>query len=121
VSRLVVVVPLKDGARERAAKLLRGGPPFDLEETHFDRHHIFLTDREVVFVFEADEPGGTLRLSAEDPALWKAAMAWRECMAGGPRVGATAFTWVRTTETEGVYFEPTPGPGDSEGGDLYSP
>jgi hypothetical protein len=121
VSRLVVVVPLKDGARERAAELLRSGPPFDLEETNFDRHHIFLTDREVVFVFEANALGSTLRLSAEDPALWKAATAWQECMAGGPRVAVTAFTWVRTTETEGVYFEPTPGPGDSEGGDLYSP
>jgi hypothetical protein len=116
-----VVVPLKKGARDQAAELLRRGPPFDLDETQFDRHYVFLTDREVVFAFEADEPGRTLQLSAEDPALWKAATAWGECMAGRPRIAATAFTWVRTTETEGVYFEPTPGPGDSDGGDLYSP
>jgi hypothetical protein len=121
MSRLVVVVPLKEGTRERAAELLRGGQPLDLEETQYDRHYVFLTDREVVFFFEADGPGRTLQLSAEDPALWRAAVAWRECMAGRPRVAATAFTWVRTTETEGVYFEPIPGPGNSDGGDLYSP
>jgi hypothetical protein len=116
-----VVVPLEEGARERAAELLRTGPPVDLEETQFDLHQVFLTDCEVVFLFEADGPDRILQLSAEDPALWKAAVAWRECMAGRPRVAATEFTWVRASEVEGVYFEPTPGPGDSEGGDLYSP
>lgn len=116
-----MVVPLKKGVRDRAAELLRQGPPFDLEKTQFDRHHVFITDREVVFLFEADAPGRTLQLPGEDPALWKAAAAWRECMSGRPRIGATAFTWVRTSDAEGVYFEPTPGPGDSDGGDLYPP
>ena len=49
MSRLVVVVPLKEGARARARELLEAGPPFELNDTAFDRHDVFLTEREVVF------------------------------------------------------------------------
>ena len=58
MSRLVVVVPLADGARERARELLEQGPPFDPAATHLERHSVYLTDREAVFVFETpgDEP-----------------------------------------------------------------
>ena len=91
MSRLVVVVPLKPGARERAKELLRAGP------SH------------------------TLQLTGEDPAVWRAAGAWQECLAEHPRLASTAFSWTRTAEQEGVSFEPSPGPGDSEGGDVYPP
>jgi hypothetical protein len=121
VSRLVVIVPLKAGARERAEELLRQGPPFDLEATQFDRHHVFLTDREAVFLFEGAGPSSTLQLPGEDPALWRAADAWSECMAERPRIASTAYSWLRPAEPEGVSFAPTPGPGDSEGGDIYTP
>ena len=121
MSRLVVVVPLNPGAREQAEELLREGPPFDLEATQFDRHHVFVTDREVLFVFEGEGPSRALQLPGEDPAVWRAAEAWQECMAERPRLASTAFSWVRTAEPEGVCFAPTPGPGDSEGGDVYSP
>ena len=120
MSRLVVVASLKEGKRERARELLEQGPPFDLEATGFDRHAVHLTDREVIFVFEGPGAGG-LRLPGEDPDLWQAAAAWRECLAGGPRVARTAFFWQRIEGPVGVSFEPTPGPGDSEGGDLYPP
>jgi hypothetical protein len=95
VSRLVLVVPLKEGAREEARRLLAEGPPFSLAETRFDRHEVYLTASEAVFVFEAPEEPATLDLRAEDPALWRAAAAWRRVMAGRPRVAETAFTWRR--------------------------
>jgi hypothetical protein len=61
MSRLVVSVPLLENARERALQLLSEGPPFELAETAFDRHHAYRTDREAVFVFEG--PGrATLEL-----------------------------------------------------------
>jgi hypothetical protein len=120
MSRLVVIAPLRENARERALELLSEGPPFELAETAFDRHHVYLTDREAVFIFEG--PGrATLELPGEGPAIWRAADAWKECLAAGPRVARTAFSWERVSEPEGVSFEPTPGPGDSEGGDLFSP
>jgi hypothetical protein len=119
MSRLVLVAPLQPGAKERARALLAAGPPYDLEHTRFDRHHVFLSDREAVFVFEAPGAAATLEVPAEDPVLWNAAAAWSECLAERPRVAAPAFAWERAVAVEGVFFGPTPGPGDSEGGDLY--
>lgn len=121
MARFVAVLPLKPGARARAEALLREGPPFDLEETQFDRHQVFVTDREVVFVFEGEGPNNTLDLPAEDPKLWKAAADWQSCLSERPRLAVTAYSWERSTDEEGVSFASTPGPGDSEGGDVHSP
>lgn len=121
MSRLVVVAPLKEGKSGRARQLLEKGPPFDLEATRFDRHAVHVTDREVVFVFEGPGSSRTLTLLGEDPGIWRAAEAWQECLAGSPRVAQTAYFWQRVEAADGVSFEPTPGPGDSEGGELYPP
>ncbi|HEX2110205.1 MAG TPA: hypothetical protein VHF67_01515 [Gaiellaceae bacterium] len=95
MSRLVIVVPLREGVRDEARRLLEEGPPFALEETRFDRHEVYLTASEAVFVFEAPRDPATLDLRAEDPALWRAAAAWRRVIRGRPRVAETAFTWRR--------------------------
>jgi hypothetical protein len=121
MSYLVVVAPLKAGMVERARELLGEGPPFDLEGTVFDRHAVHLTDHEVVFVFESQGPSRTLDLPAEDPKIWRAAEAWQECLVERPRVAHTAFSWERGSSSVEISFEPTPGPGDSEGGDVFSP
>ncbi|HSK15395.1 MAG TPA: hypothetical protein VK915_04425 [Gaiellaceae bacterium] len=94
MSRLVVVAPLRPGMRDRAGQLLAAGPPFVLEETQFDRHDVFLTDDEVVFVFEGAS-GEPLRLDAEDPSVLTAAEAWHELLAARPRMAVSAFTWTR--------------------------
>jgi len=95
MSRLVLVVPLREGTAARARELLDEGPPFELGASELERHEVFLTDREAVFLFETagDEP--PLRLQAGDPTLRKAAAAWRECLAGRPRKAETAFSWTR--------------------------
>jgi hypothetical protein len=121
VSELVMVVPLNEGAYEEALRLLRKAPPFDLEDTDFARHGVYATKREIVFVFESPGPTATLRPGAEDPFLWKVARKWRKLMAGRPRKALTVFSWARTGDIEGVSYEATPGPGDSEGGDVYAP
>jgi hypothetical protein len=121
MSNLVVVLPLKEGAHERARALLAEGPPFDLERTGFDRHQVFLTEREVVFVFEAPGSAATLVLPGEEPSLWKVAAAWQPLMAGRPRKGETVYAWARAERPEGVSYAPTPGAGDSEGGDVFAP
>ena len=46
----MTVVPFKAGAHEQAAELLDAGPPFEPGEAGFDRHAVYLTDAEVVFV-----------------------------------------------------------------------
>jgi hypothetical protein len=95
VSRLVVVVPLKEGTREAARALIDEGPPFELGDTRFDRHAVYLTDHEAIFVFESEDESRTLDLPGEDESLWTAARAWREIAAGRPRVAMTRFTWER--------------------------
>jgi hypothetical protein len=121
MSRLVVVAPLKDGAYEKARSLLAGGPPFELERTEFDRHEVLLTQRELVLVFESKQSAATRRLPGEDPSLWRVAATWEKLMAESPRKAESVFTWARLESFEDVFFEATPGPGDSEGGDVFSP
>jgi hypothetical protein len=95
MTTLVVVAPLREGAQERARELLAEGPPFDPEETVFDRHEVFLGEREVVFLFAGRAESGGLELSADDPAIWSAAEKWAECLDGRPRVARSAYVWER--------------------------
>jgi hypothetical protein len=95
-SRLVVVAPLKDGMRERAAELIEDGPPFEPEGNALAGHEVYVTDREVVFVFEAEQPRAALEELAGDPSVWRAARAWREILAGRPRLAQQAYGWSRS-------------------------
>lgn len=95
MSRVVVVAPLKEGARETARLLIEEGPPFDPGATSLVRHHVYLTDREVVFAFEGPEARATVERLVGDPGVWKAATAWRDCLAGRPRIAEETFAWAR--------------------------
>jgi hypothetical protein len=121
LTSLVVVVPLKPGSMDRARELLAAGPPFDLDKSAFSRHAVHMTDREVIFVFEGEGDSATLALGAEEPELWEKASAWKELFAERPRIARLAFGWERVELSDEIFFEPTPGPGDSEGGDVYTP
>ncbi len=120
LSRVVVVLPLKEGAHDRAAAVLEQGPPFDPKAAGLERHQVFITDREAIFVFEADVAEAVDRL-VNDTTLWSAAAAWKELVAGPPRLAEEAFSWVRPHPDEYISSAASPGPGDSDGGDLYAP
>ena len=94
MNQLVLVVPLKPGALTRARELVAQGPPFDPAEAALVRHDVYATESEIVFVFES-AAGTPLRLSGEDPSLWRAAAEWRPLLAGRPRKAATLFSWER--------------------------
>ena len=117
-TRAVVVLPLVEGASDRAAELLRGGPPFDPDEVGLGRHQVFLTESEAIFLFEAESSKAADRLLSDD-RLWAAAAAWKDVVAGPPRLAEDAFSWSRPKRTDFVSFAPTPGPGDSDGGDVF--
>jgi hypothetical protein len=117
-SRAVLVLPLVEGAQERVAELLRGGPPFDPDEVGLGRHQVFLTESEAVFLFEAESPDAAERLLSS-ARLWAAAAVWKELVAGPPRLADNAFSWVRVAEDDQLSFAGTPGPGYSEGGDVF--
>ncbi len=120
MSRLTIVVPLVEGARPKAEALLRKGPPFDPETAGLEQHHVFLTDHEAIFLFESEAKDAVERL-ADDPKLWTALAGWGDLVAGTPRLAEDVYSWARPHPPEDVSFTATPGPGDSEGGDVFSP
>jgi hypothetical protein len=120
VARVAVVLPIKETAREQIRHLMADGPPFDLEAGGVDGHHVLFTDSEVIFVFETSDPS-RLRGLIEKLALVAAAEAWQQHATGPARIAEQAFSWSRADIDEGLSFAATPGPGDSEGGDLYPP
>ena len=120
MSRVIVVLPLKKGAFEQMRELLAKGPPFDPGEVALDLYQVFLTSREAVFVLEASTQSLLERLVA-DPG-WAGIAAWQDHVAGPARAAEDAYSWARTHAGEaGLSFAPTPGPGDSDGGDVYPP
>jgi hypothetical protein len=95
--RTALVLPLKKAAREAVRRLLESGPPFDPEQiTGLDRHEVFLTSEEAVFVFESKLGAEALEPLLAEPELWKAAAAWREHLAGPPRLAEDVFSWTRS-------------------------
>jgi hypothetical protein len=117
---LVVVLPLRPGTRDRARDLLRHGPPFDPDEEGLGRHQAFVSETEAIFLFEADARGAVERL-ADKASLWEAAAGWTELVAGPPRLADREYSWTRPHPPAGTFFAPTPGPGDSDGGDVFEP
>ena len=115
-----VVVPLKPGARARVEELLAQGPPFDPRAAGLESHQVFVTDDEAIFVFEAAERDALDRLASDAP-VWLAAAEWQQLAAAPPRVAQAAYSWHPVEAQDNVSFAPTPGPGDSEGGDVFAP
>ena len=120
VSRVVVVIPLQPDAGDRVRKLVRRGPPFDPATAGLERHHVFVTAEEAVFVFEGSMPDAIDRL-AQDAGVWCAASEWAELAAGPARVAEDVYDWIQPVAAENVLYTATPGPGDSDGGDVYAP
>jgi hypothetical protein len=48
---VAVIVPLKVGHDDRAKEPVAQGPPFDPAALGLERHEVFVTAREAVFVF----------------------------------------------------------------------
>ena len=113
---LVAIVPLRAGAGDDVRRLLDAGPPFDPGRAGIERQEVFLTAGEVVFVLETHDRSALEELLA-DPKRWGSGE-WQALIAGPPRLGEVAYSW---TAPDGVFFAPTPGPGDSDGGDVYAP
>jgi len=97
---VAVVVPLEAGSVEKARTLVREGPPFD-PAVRFERHHVFLSEREAVFIFEGEDVKRAVEQLARVPAVWKAATAWRECLEGPPRIAEEGYGWARSDEGVG--------------------
>jgi len=91
---VAVVVPIRRGTAEAARRLVEEGPPFDVERLGLERHHVFVSEREVVFLFEGDGASAVDALS-RSPRVLSAAVRWRGILAGQPRLAQEQFGWTR--------------------------
>lgn len=96
MERLAIVARLKEGSEPRAGELIARGPPFDPEATGFERHAVYLSATEVVFLFEATEVEWLVEELVDDPFRLVVAEAmdeWRPLIDGPPRIAREAFFW----------------------------
>jgi hypothetical protein len=98
MEKLAIVARLKDGAETKAAELLASGPPFDPEVGSLQRHAVYVSAGEVVFVFEGHEVEWLVDAIVTDPFHWDTAAAfdrWRDLIEGSPRIARPAYAWER--------------------------
>jgi hypothetical protein len=119
LKRAIVILPIKDGTHEDVRRLVAEGSPFVQGDVGLERRHVFVTDGEVVIFFEGTD--AALERVLGDPSVAAVADAAGQYAAGAPRVAEDAYSWAKVEDRDGLFFEPTPGPGDSEGGDVYPP
>jgi hypothetical protein len=89
---VAVVLSLREGMSEVAEEFLAEGPPFDPAELGLRAHRAFLTDEEVVFVFEIEAGAAPERIFSE-PDFWSVLPSWEHLIAGQPRVGRVIYEW----------------------------
>ena len=92
---VAVVVPIRRGTAEAAQQLVAEGPPFDIEGLGLERHHVFVSEREVVFFFEGDSATAAVDALSRSPGVLKAAVRWRRILGGRPRLAEERFGWTR--------------------------
>jgi hypothetical protein len=56
MQQVVVVFHLHEGSEPEAVRLAAAAPPFDPADAGFTRLGVYVTQREVIFVLEGDEP-----------------------------------------------------------------
>jgi hypothetical protein len=94
--RLAIVLPIREDARDAVRSLVAAGPPFDPEVLGLDRHQVFLTASEAVFIFESPVGAEALEGLLREPELWQSAAAWHDLLDGPPRIAEDVFSWTRT-------------------------
>ena len=118
--RMAVILPIKPEAHDAVRTLLDSGPPFDPAHIEgLERHEVFLTLAEAIFLFDSHLGADALATLVADPELWQAAAAWRDHIAGPPRIAESSYSWARHVERDELSSLSTPGAGDSDGGDIF--
>jgi hypothetical protein len=94
--RIAIVIPLSPNGCACARELVETGPPFDISELPLDHHDVYVTDSEIVFVFEGSDVRQAISNLVRDPRVWRSAAAWKECIGGRPRIGEVRYSWTRS-------------------------
>lgn len=91
---VLVRVPIRHGRLPEVRALVGRGPPFQPGEIAGLRHHeVFVCDQAVIFLFQGRDVRRAVDQMARNPAVWKAAVEWRNCLAGRPTIVDSAYRW----------------------------
>jgi hypothetical protein len=93
VEQVAVVLPLRPGALDAARELVAEGPPFDPADAEIERHAVFLTEHEAIFVFSGAGACAHIRHFLDETAVWRAADRWAACLDGPPRLAEATFSY----------------------------
>jgi hypothetical protein len=94
MERIAVIARLKPGAARRAHELITEGPPFDPAELGCRAHAVYISDDELVFVFEGGEPVPMVTSAVRElrPEIFAA---WEPLIEGIPRLAHPVYEWHR--------------------------
>jgi hypothetical protein len=95
MNRLMIVARLKNDSQDAAEELIKAGPPFDPGDLGFERHSVFVSPHEVVFLFEAPDVEWNVHDIVDDPVLSSALAPWRALVDGPPRLAHEKYHWSR--------------------------
>jgi hypothetical protein len=93
MERIVLVARLRDGARQRAHELAASPLPNDPAADGFSRVAVFLSEREIVFMFEADSAESIVRRILNDPVQSTAITPWLPLFDGPLHRTEEAYYW----------------------------
>jgi hypothetical protein len=86
---VTVIVPLRKGTLKHAKELVAQGPPFDPTALGLTAHDVYACEHHLTFLFAGPEVRAQVERAARSPLLWRSGLAWRDCIAGRPRIQAT--------------------------------
>ena len=97
MDRFVLVARLKPDARRQAQALLAEHWALGMEEleTHLDRHTIFLTETEVIFLFEGNGAHEAVRALFNDPVRSTPMSHWLPLLDGPLHQAPEEYVWER--------------------------
>jgi hypothetical protein len=97
VDRLVLVARLKPGGRQRAEELLAGPAALGAAELELalHRHAIYLSETEVIFLFEGEGSRESVRAVFNDPVQSTLISHWLPLFDGPLHRAEEAYFWER--------------------------
>ena len=101
MERFVLVARLRDGAHQRAHELAASPLPNDPAVDGFKRVAVFLSETEIVFVFEADSAERIVRRILNDPVQSTAITPWLPLFDGPLHRAEEAYYWQSGESLEG--------------------
>ena len=88
-----MVAGLKEGARDQATQLIAAGPPFEPGALGFERHAVYLSSEEVIFLFEGQSAARRLADMIDDMVTSASFSAWAPLLKGTPRIAQEHYFW----------------------------